>query len=156
MREFCDIFNENCTKPELEIYDVGMINNAAFMIQEGSLKKPPYLQFVMGILGGISADMENLMHMVHTAQKYIGDFTWSVCAAGRHQFNMCTGALLLGGNVRVGLEDNLYIEKGKMAKSNAEPVEKIIRIAKELGIETASPADGRKLLGLKGSDQVKF
>lgn len=156
MREFLDIFNKNGTKPELEIYDVGMINNAVFMIQQGSLKKPPYIQFVMGILGGISADIENLMHMVHTAQKNIGDFTWSVCAAGRHQMSMCTAALLLGGNVRVGLEDNLYIEKGKMAKSNAEPVEKIIRIARELGIETASPAEGREILGLKGLDDVKF
>jgi len=156
MREFCDIFNKNGTKPELEIYDVGMINNAAFMIQEGCLKKPLYIQFVMGILGGISADIENLMHMVHTAQKYIGDFTWSVCAAGRHQMNMCTAALLLGGNVRVGLEDNLYIEKGKKAKSNAEHVEKIIRISRELGLETATPEEGRKILGLKGTEKVKF
>ena len=156
LREFCRIFTENKTKPELEIYDVGMINNAAFMIEKGSLKKPPYIQFVMGILGGIPADIDNLMHLVNTAKRSIGEFTWSVCAAGRHQMNMCTAALLMGGNVRVGLEDNLYIEKGKLAKSNAEPVEKIIRIARELGIEPASPAEGRKMLGLKGVDLVKF
>ncbi len=156
LREFCNFFIENGTKPELEIYDVGMINNASFMIQEGSLKKPPYIQFVLGILGGISPDLENLMHLVQTAKRSIGEFNWSVCAAGRHQMNMCTAALLMGGNVRVGLEDNLYIEKGKMAKSNAEPVAKIIRIARELGIEPASPAEGREILGLKGIDEVKF
>ena len=156
MREFCEYFYKNNTKPELEIYDVGMINNAAYMIKEGNLQKPVYIQFVMGILGGISAEIENLMHMVHTAERSIGDFIWSVCAAGRHQMTMCTAALLMGGNVRVGLEDNLYIEKGVMAKSNAEPVEKIIRIARELGIEPASPSEGRKILGLKGIDKVNF
>jgi len=156
LRGFCEVFNQNGTKPELEIYDVGMINNAAFMIEDGGLKKPPYIQFVMGILGGISANMENLMHLVHTAQRSIGEFTWSVCAAGRHQMSMCTAALLMGGNVRVGLEDNLYLEKGKMAKSNAEQVEKIIRIARELGLEPASPSEGREILGLKGIGKVKY
>ena len=156
LREFCKYFKQNETKPELEIYDVGMINNAAFMIADGGLDKPLYIQFVLGILGGIPANIENLLHLVHTAQRSIGEFTWSVCAAGRHQMRICTAALLLGGNVRVGLEDNLYIEKGKMAKTNAEQVEKIIRIAKELGIETASPAEGREILGLKGIDRVKF
>lgn len=156
MREFSNIFAENNTKPEFEIYDTGMINNAAFMIQQGHIKKPVYLQFVMGILGGIHASMENLMFLHRTAKESIGDFTWSVCAAGRHQMPMCTTALLMGGNARVGLEDSVYLEKGKMAKSNAEQVEKIIRIARELGIEPATPNEAREILGLKGLNEVNF
>ncbi len=156
LREFCKFFRENDTKQELEIYDVGMLNNLAFMIQKGHLKKPVYLQFVMGILGGIPPSMENLTFLYRTAREAIGDFVWSVCAAGRHQMRMCTAALLMGGNVRVGLEDSLYLEKGRMARSNAEQVEKIIRIARELGIEPATPDDAREILGLKGLDKVNF
>ncbi|MBE9574636.1 MAG: 3-keto-5-aminohexanoate cleavage protein, partial [Proteobacteria bacterium] len=109
LREFSGFFKENKTKPELEIYDVGMLNNLAFMIQQGHIKKPVSLQFVMGILGGIPPTMENLMFLHQTARQTIGDFVWSVCAAGRHQMRMCTTSLLMGGNVRVGLEDNLYV-----------------------------------------------
>ena len=156
LREFNRLFVENDTKAEFEIYDTGMINNAAFMIQHGHLNKPVYLQFVMGILGGIPATMENLIFLYQTAKDSIGDFVWSVCAAGRHQINMCTTALLMGGNVRVGLEDSLYVEKGRMAESNAQQVEKIVRIAKELGIEPATPDETRQILGLKGLEKVDF
>ncbi|MGQ9656254.1 MAG: 3-keto-5-aminohexanoate cleavage protein [Thermodesulfobacteriota bacterium] len=156
LKEFCGYFEENQTKPELEIYDVGMINNVAYMIQAGHLKKPVYMQFVMGILGGIPATAENVLFMYETARKQIGDFQWSVCAAGRHQMNICTMALLLGGNARVGLEDNMYVEKGRMAKSNAEQVEKIVRIARELGIDPATPDEARQILGLKGLDKVNY
>ncbi len=156
LREFSGFFKANKTKPELEIYDVGMLNNQAFMIEQGHVKKPVYLQFVMGILGGIPATMDNLMFLYKTAQETIGDFVWSVCAAGRHQMGRCTTALLMGGNVRVGLEDNLYVEKGRMAKSNAEQVEKIVRIARELGIEPATSDEARQILGLKGLDKVNF
>ena len=156
LREFISLFNEHNTQSELEIYDTGMINNAAFLIQQGHLQKPLYLQFVMGILGGIPATMENLMFLYKTAKDSIGDFNWSVCAAGRHQINMCTAALLMGGNVRVGLEDSLYVGKGKMAKSNAEQVEKIVRIARELGIEPATPDETREILNLKGLDKVNY
>jgi uncharacterized protein (DUF849 family) len=128
LREFCKFFKESETKPELEIYDVGMINNLAFMIQQGHLEKPVYLQFVMGILGGISPTMENLMFLYQTARRAIGDF----------------------------LEDSLYLEKGRMAKSNAEQVEKIIRIAREFGIDPATPDEAREILGLKGLDRVNF
>ena len=100
--------------------------------------------------------MENLMFMVQTAKKSIGDFEWSVCAAGRFQIPMCTTSLLMGGHVRVGLEDSLYLEKGRMAKSNAEQVEKIVRIAGELGIEPASPDEAREILGLKGLGNVAY
>jgi len=156
MREFCGYFNEQNTKPEFEIYDAGMINNVAFLIDQGYIKKPYYLQFVMGILGGITASPENLIFLVDYAKRQIGDFEFSVCAAGKFQFSMCTQSLLLGGHVRVGMEDNLYLEKGIMAKSNGEQVAKIIRIAGELGFEPATPEEARKILGLKGLNKVKY
>jgi uncharacterized protein (DUF849 family) len=156
LKEFCNFFRESGTKPEVEIYDVGMINNLAFMIEAGHLQKPVYLQFVLGILGAIQPTLENVMFLYQSARAAIGDFQWSVCAAGRHQMTMCNMALLMGGNVRVGLEDNLYVEKGRTAKSNAEQVEKIARIAAELGLEPATPDEARKILGLKGLDKVNF
>ena len=156
MREFAAIFQANGTKPEFEIYDSGMVNNVAFMIERGQVKKPVYIQFVMGVLGGITPSPENLMFMVDYAKRLIGDFEFSVCVAGRAQFSICTQSLLIGGNVRVGLEDNLYLDKGVMAKSGAEQVAKIARIAKELGIEPATPDEARKILGLKGMDKVQF
>jgi len=156
MRQYLETFEKTETKPEFEIYDTGMINNLAFLIQKGIAKKPVYLQFVMGILGGIPATVQNLVHLYETARRQIGEFEFSVCAAGNAQFAMCTHSLLMGGNARVGLEDNLYLEKGVLAKSNAEQVAKIIRIARELGIEPATPAEGRAILGLKGLDQVNF
>jgi uncharacterized protein (DUF849 family) len=156
LARFAQVFQENLTQPELEVYDVGMLNNVAFMLETGRIKKPIYIQFVMGILGGIPAGPDNLMFMYNTAKASIGDFNWSVCAAGRHQFKMCTLSLLIGGNVRVGLEDNLYLEKGVKAKSNAQQVEKIVRIARELGLEPATPDEARQMLGLKGLDNVAY
>jgi len=156
MQEFCKIFDENNTRPELEIYDLGMINNVAFMLERGYLKRPVYLQFVLGILGGAPAELENILFFHQAAKRAIGEFQWSVCAAGRHQMEMCTASLLMGGNVRVGLEDNLYLEKGVMAKSNAEQVAKIVRIARELGKEPATPDEARRSLGLKGIDYVSY
>jgi uncharacterized protein (DUF849 family) len=156
MREFLEIFNQVGTKPEFEIYDVGMINNLAYAIQSGWIKKPVYLQFVMGILGGIPATPQNLIFLYETAQKAIGEFEFSVCAAGKNQFYMGTQSFLLGGHARVGLEDNLYIGKGQLAKSNAEQVEKIVRIARELDCEPATPDEARQILGLKGLDKVDF
>jgi uncharacterized protein (DUF849 family) len=156
LREFCGYFRENETKPEIEIYDVGMINNLAHMIDQGHLETPVYLQFVMGILGGIPATMENVMFLYKSARDAIGEFQWSVCAAGRHQMRMCTTALMMGGNARVGLEDSLYLEKGRPAESNADQVEKIVRIAGELGIEPAAPDEARQMLGLKGLEKVDY
>jgi len=100
--------------------------------------------------------VEHLVYLVQTAKQALGDFEFSVCAAGRHQVPLCTAALLLGGHVRVGLEDNLYLEKGELAKSNAEQVAKMIRIARELGIEPATPDEGRQILGLKGIENVNY
>jgi uncharacterized protein (DUF849 family) len=156
MREYCAIFNETGTKPEFEIYDAGMVNNVAFMIQAGYVKKPVYIQFVMGVLGGITPSSENLLFLVDYAHRQIGDFLFSVCSAGRAQFPIGTQSLLIGGNCRVGLEDNLYLEKGELAKSNAEQVTKMVRIAKEFGIEAAAPDEARKILGLKGIDKVNY
>ena len=156
MREFLEIFETTGTKPEFEIYDMGMINNLAFLIRKGMVKKPVYMQFVLGILGGLPATPENLVYLVDTARRQIGDFVFSVCAAGNKQFPLCTQSLIMGGNVRVGLEDNLYLEKGVLAKSNGEQVAKVVRIARELGIEPATPEEARQILGLKGLDQVAF
>jgi len=156
LKYFCRTMNQYGTKPELEIYDVAMINNAAHLIELGVLKKPLYLQFVMGILGGIPASTENLVFLLQTARRQIGDFVWSVCAAGRHQMPMCAAALTLGGNVRVGLEDSMYLGKGVLAKSNAEQVENIVRIARDLSLEPATSNEAREILGLKGLDKVNY
>ncbi len=156
LKYFCTTMYEYQTVPELEVYDVGMINNALQLIQEGVLKKPIYMQFVMGILGGIPASADNLLFMYNSSKSLIGDFNWSVAAAGRYQFPMGVMNMLLGGNMRVGLEDSLYISRGELAKSNAEQVAKSCRIAKELGLEIASANDAREILGLKGLDNVNF
>ena len=115
------------------------------------------MQSIFGILGGIGADEENLMHARRIADKLFGDsYQWSVLAAGRHQMNFVTMAAMLGGNVRVGLEDSLYIAKGELAKSNRDQVAKIRRIIEDLSLEVATPAEARGMLGLKGGDMVGF
>jgi len=156
LKEFARTLAEHNVQPELEIYDAGMINNVSFMLGNGQIDQPIYIQFVMGVLGGIPATIDNLLFLRNSAREAFGDFIWSVCAAGRHQFEMCTLSLLLGGNVRVGLEDSLYLERNVLAKSNGEQVEKIVRIARELGIEPASPDEAREILGLKGLDNVAY
>lgn len=156
MRKFVEAMGQHGTKPEFEIYDVGMINNLAQLIRDGHVQTPVYLQFVLGILGGIPASVENLVYLLETARRQIGDFQWSVCAAGRFQMPMTTHALLMGGNARVGLEDNLYLEKGVLAKNSGEQVAKLIRIAREFGIEPATPDEAREILGLKGLDKVNY
>jgi uncharacterized protein (DUF849 family) len=145
------------TKFEHECYDVGHLYNLAHCVDRGLFKPPIFLQLIFGILGGIGADMDNLMFMKRTADKLFGDqYQWSVLAGGRHQIPFATQAVMLGGNVRVGLEDSLYIGRGKLATSNAEQVAKIRRLAEELGYEVATPAEARDILGLKGADRVKF
>ena len=157
LREFSELFAEENTKPELEIYDAGMLNNVAFLIRQGRIKKPIYLQFVLGILGGMQATLNNLVFLVNSAKEIIGDeFVWSVCAAGKDQFKMCNAALLMGGFARVGLEDNLYLEKGRMANSSGEQVEKILRIGKEHGLDPATPDEAREILKLKGLEKVRY
>jgi uncharacterized protein (DUF849 family) len=147
---------ENQTCPEFEVYDVGMINNVAFLLSRGIIKRPIYIQFVMGILGGIPATIENLSFMVKTAKAQLGEFSWSCAAAGKTQFAMTAAAAAMGGNVRVGLEDNLYLRPGLLAKSSAEQVLQIRSIIENLGQEVASSDEARQLLGLKGIDKVAF
>ena len=138
---------ENNVKPELEIYDTGMINTAKTLVREGKLKEPLHLQFVMfGGMSCMSPTPETLLYCVRTIPE---NWTWSVCAPGRHEMEMGALAIILGGHVRVGMEDNLYLERGVLAKSNAELVAKIARIARELGREIANPDEARKILGLK-------
>jgi uncharacterized protein (DUF849 family) len=115
------------------------------------------VQFVFGILGGIGPDVENLLHMKNTAERLLGDaFRWSVLGAGRHQTNLVTIGAIMGGNVRVGLEDSLYLSRGKLAASNAEQVEKIVRILGELSLEVATPDEAREMLALKGPEATKI
>ena len=146
------------TKFEHECYDVGHLYNLAHFVDRGLVKPPFFIQMIFGILGGIGADLENLFVMKETADRLFGrgSYQWSVLAAGRHQMPFLTQAALLGGHVRVGLEDSLFIERGVLAASNAEQVEKIVRILAEMGHEPATPAEARDMLGLKGGDRVEF
>jgi len=132
-------------KPELECYDLGMINNARFLGDLGHIEKPLYFQFVLGVLGQIPATVDNLIHMVRSIPE---GSPWSVCAIGLNEFAMGTMAILMGGHVRVGFEDNLYLSKGVKAKSNAELVEKVVRLAKELDRGIATPQEARRILRL--------
>jgi uncharacterized protein (DUF849 family) len=156
LRESSQMFAETNTKPELEVYDSGMINNLAYLVQKEYIKKPLHIQFVLGTLGGLPATVNNLNFLYNSARETLGEFTWSTCAIGRFQFPMCTVAMIMGGNTRVGMEDNLYVSKGILAKSNAELVEKMVRILREFGNEPATPDEARKILGLKGLDKVNF
>lgn len=149
IEEYIITMNKHKTKPEFEVYDIGMINNLAYFANKGLIKKPIYIQFVMGISGGIPATVENLVFMHNTAKNLLGnDIVWSVAAAGKAQYELATVAMTLGGNVRVGLEDSLYIGKGKLAETNAETVHKIKDIAQLLGYEIASPCETRRILGI--------
>lgn len=147
---------ENGTIPEFEVYDAGMINNIAYFRQKGILTCPIYLQFVMGIQGGLPATVDNLVFLRSTAERQLGEFHWSVAAAGKHQFPMAAAALAMGGSVRVGLEDNLYILPRRLAESNAQQVLAVASIAKTLGREIATPGEARRMLGLKGGSQVNY
>jgi uncharacterized protein (DUF849 family) len=146
------------TRFEHECYDVGHLYTLAHFLDRGLVKPGFFVQMVFGILGGIGADLDNLMFMKQTCDRLFGkgSYQWSVLAAGRHQMPFLTQAALLGGHVRVGLEDSLFIERGVLAASNAEQVEKIRRILAEMGHEAATPAEAREMLGLKGGDRVEF
>jgi uncharacterized protein (DUF849 family) len=146
------------TKFEHECYDVGHLYNLAHFVDRGLVKPPFFVQMIFGILGGIGADLDNLTFMKQTADRLFGkgSYQWSVLAAGRHQMPFITQAALMGGNVRVGLEDSLFIERGQLAISNAQQVDKAKRILGEMGLEPATPVEAREMLGLKGGDRVAF
>ncbi|MDR6773211.1 3-keto-5-aminohexanoate cleavage protein [Azospirillum sp. BE72] len=149
---------EGCgTRFEFECYDVGHLYNLAHFLDRGLVKTPLFIQTIFGILGGIGAEERNLVFMRETADRLFGkDYQWSVLAAGRHQIPFTTMAAVMGGNVRVGLEDSLYLAKGRLARNSAEQVAKIRRILEELSLEVATPAEARAMLDLKGADQVAF
>jgi uncharacterized protein (DUF849 family) len=145
------------TRFEFECYDAGHIQTLAFYLREGLIQKPVFVQFVMGVLGGIDASPETLMHMKATADRLLGDqYRFSVLSAGRLQIRLATIGAILGGNVRVGLEDSLLIGRGRLATSNAEQVSKIRRVLEELGYAIATPDEARTMLDLKGADKVNF
>ena len=145
------------TRFEFECYDVGHLYNLAYCLERKIVEPPLFVQTIFGILGGIAAEPRNLQFMKETADRLFGkDYVWSVLAAGRHQMAFTTMAGLMGGNVRVGLEDSLYIAKGEMATSNAQQVTKIRRILEDLSLEIATPAEARAILHLKGGDRVGF
>ena len=151
------IMGERGTRFEHECYDVGHLYNLAHFVDKGAIKPPFFVQMIFGILGGIGADMRNLMFMKETADKLFGNaYKWSVLAAGRNQMPFATQAVMMGGNVRVGLEDSLFIGRGELATSNAQQVLKIRRIIEELGLEVATPAEARDMLALKGGEKVGF
>jgi uncharacterized protein (DUF849 family) len=142
---------------EFEAYDVGHLYTLAHYLGLGLVRPPIFLQTVIGVMGGIGAEVDHLVHMKRTADRLLGDaYEWSVLGAGRHQFNMITASAVMGSHVRVGLEDGLYLSKGKLAESNADQVRKIRRILDELSLEVATPAQTREILQLKGLDEVAF
>jgi uncharacterized protein (DUF849 family) len=144
-------------KFEHECYDVGHLYNLRFCMDIGLFKAPIFIQFIFGILGGIGPEVDNLVFMKRTADRLFGeDYRWSVLGAGSAQMSLATTASQMGGNVRVGLEDSLFIGRGRLAASNAEQVAKIRRIIEDLGCEVAAPEEAREILGLKGGDQVGF
>ena len=145
------------TRFEFECYDVGHLYNLAHFVDRGIVKPPFFIQGVFGILGGLGPDPENVVFLKNTADRLFGDdYLFSALAAGRHQLPLVTLSALLGGSVRVGLEDSLFAGRGKLATSNAEQVAKIRRIVEELGLEVATPAEARAMMQTKGGDQVAF
>ena len=146
------------TRFEFECYDLSHLYNIKWFIDKGLIKPPFFIQIVFGILGGVGADLDNLMHMHKVADRLFGpeNYEWSVLAAGRHQMPFATQSTLLGGNLRVGLEDSLFIGKGELATSNAQQVRRIRTIIEALGLTVATPAEARERLGLKGADKVAF
>ena len=158
VRKIVKILGDECgTKFEHECYDIGHLYNLAHFVDSGIIKPPFLIQSIFGVLGGIGPEMDNVLFMKQTADRLFGnDYIWSVLAAGRFQIPFVTQAAMMGGNVRVGLEDSIYLGKGVLAKSNAEQVIKIKKILEELGMQIATPDDTRSILGLKGKDLVNF
>jgi uncharacterized protein (DUF849 family) len=156
MEKYIRTMQENGTRPEFEVYDAGMINNIAYFKNNGLLQEPIYIQFVLGIQGGMPATVDNLVFLRNTAEKLLGSFNWSAAAAGKNQFPNAAAAIAMGGNVRVGLEDNLYIRPGVLAASNAEQIRAAVQLAGILGREIATPAEAREILGLKGVANVNY
>lgn len=148
---------DNGTRFEIECYDIGHLYTLAHFVERGLVKPPLFIQSVFGLLGGIGAHPEDVMMMKRTADRLFGpDYNWSVLGAGRNQMSIAAMSVAMGGNVRVGLEDSLWIGPGKMAESNAQQVAKARELIEGLGCAVATPAEARSMLQLKGGDQVAF
>jgi uncharacterized protein (DUF849 family) len=148
---------DNGTRFEIECYDIGHLYTLAHFVEQGLVKAPFFVQSVFGLLGGIGPHPEDVMHMKRTADRLFGkDYRWSVLGAGRHQLPIAAMAAAMGGNVRVGLEDSLWIRAGKLAESNAEQVRAARQIIEGLGLEIATPDEARDILQLKGAEKVNF
>ncbi len=143
------LFQETNTKPEIEVFDPGMIANAAYYLKKGVLKAPLHFQFCMGCANGITGTMKNLVFMRDTMEELCPGSTWSCFGVGHSAMEMLYGAVAMGGNVRVGMEDNVMYAKGQLADSNAQFVERAARVIKEFGCEVATPDEARQILGLK-------
>lgn len=157
IREAAETLSPLGIKFEHECYDVGHLYNLRHMMDAGLFKAPVFIQFVMGIMGGIGAEVDNLVFLKRTADRLFGDgYRWSVLGAGSAQMPLAATASQMGGNVRVGLEDSLYISRGTLAENNAQQVAKIRRIVEDLGCEVATPDEAREILDLKGGDRVSF
>lgn len=145
MEKFAYRMKELGVKPEMEIFERGMIENAKKLVKKGLAEAPLHFDFVLGVPGACPGTPEDLLHMIKAIPE---TSTWTVAGVGRHELPLATMGILLGGHVRVGFEDNIYYNKGQLAKSNAELVERIVRIAKELGREIATPDEARRILGI--------
>jgi uncharacterized protein (DUF849 family) len=156
MREYSQACRENNTRPEIEIWDIGQISAVKFMIDRSYIDTPVHLQFVMGALSGMPATISTLVFVYQRARETLGEFSWSVAAVGRDQIPVGAATLAMGGHVRVGLEDSLYAGYGRLARSSAEQVEKIVKIAAEMSIKPATPDDVREMLKLKGIKNVNY
>ena len=158
IERFIKDLGQGCgTRFECECYDVGHLYTLAHFLDRKLLEPPLFVQTIFGVLGGIGPHPDDLMHMRRTADRLFGkDYQWSILAAGRHQINLATIGAAMGGNVRVGLEDSIYLGPGRLAKSNAEQVQKIRTILEALSLEVATPEEARRMLKLKGGDQVAF
>ena len=157
IKEAAETLAPHDVKFEHECYDVGHLYNLKFCMDIGLFKAPVFIQFIFGILGGIGPEIDNLIFMKRTADRLFGDdYRWSVLGAGGAQMTLGTTASQMGGHVRVGLEDSLFISRGKLAESNAHQVSKIRRIVEDLGCEVAAPDEAREILDLKGGDKVAF
>lgn len=147
----------NGTRFEFECYDISHLYNLAHFAERGLVKPPFFVQSVFGLLGGIGTHPEDVLHMKRTADRLFGDdYRWSVLGAGANQFRIATQAISMGGNVRVGLEDSIWIGRGELAHSNAQQVTKVRQIIEGMGLEIATPDEAREMLSLKGGDQVEF
>jgi uncharacterized protein (DUF849 family) len=148
---------DNGTRFEIECYDIGHLYTLSHFVERGLVKPPFFVQSVFGLLGGIGPHPEDVMHMKRTADRLFGkDYRWSVLGAGRNQLPIAAMAAAMGGNVRVGLEDSLWLKAGTLAKSNAEQVRAVRQIIEGLGLDIATPDEAREILALKGADKVNF